>query len=122
MSNSQRPSGAFSRQSPVMKVVTLLIAAVIAGVWWYTSRGNSTGPDSEAAKAPAVAEVGDCVQNKGSDGSPDMEVIGCSSSEADYKVASKFESECEPGQSQYQETRRGRVQFEMCLTPVEPAK
>lgn len=115
MSNSS-----FSRLSPVMKAVTLLVAAVVAGVWWYSSRGNTTGPDSEAAKAPAVAEVGDCVQNKGSDGSPDMEVIDCSNAKAEYKVASKFEAECKPGQSQYQETRRGRVQFSMCLEPLSP--
>jgi hypothetical protein len=100
--------------------VVLLVAAVIAGVWWYSSRGNTTGPGSETAKHPAVAEVGDCVQNKGSSGSPDMEIIDCSDAKAEYKVASKYETECEPGQSHYEQTRRGRVQFEMCLTPVEP--
>ncbi|MFD6436007.1 hypothetical protein [Streptomyces venezuelae] len=91
---------------------------VIAGVWMYTSRGNTTGPDSESAKAPAVAEVGDCVQNKGTDDQPDMEVIGCSDAKAEYKVASKFENECEPGQSRFEQTRNGRVQFAMCLTKV----
>ncbi|MGW2224782.1 LppU/SCO3897 family protein [Streptomyces formicae] len=106
------------RQSPLIKVAALLIAAVVAGVWMYTSKGNTTGPDSESAKQPAVAEVGDCVQNTGSDGSPDMEIIGCGEAEAEYKVASKFETECEPGQSRYEQTRRGRVQFSMCLTEV----
>ncbi|MET8689863.1 hypothetical protein ABZV77_37235 [Streptomyces sp. NPDC004732] len=104
------------RLSPLMKVAVVVIAAVIAGVWMYTSRGNTTGPDSESAKEPAVAEVGDCVQNKGSDGTPDMEVIDCSDPKAEYEVASKFENECEPGQSRYEQTRRGRVQFSMCLT------
>lgn len=120
----QRPrgggGGSFNRQSPLMKVVVLLIAGVIAGVWWYSSRGNTTGPGSEAAKAPTAAEVGDCVQNKGSSGSPDMEVVDCSGATAEYKVASKYETECEPGQSRYEQTRRGRVQYSMCLEPIEP--
>ncbi|MGW0535921.1 LppU/SCO3897 family protein [Streptomyces sp. NPDC003032] len=111
-------SGAFGGLPPLMKVAVLLIAAVVAGVWMYTSRGNSTGPDSESAKRPAAAEVGDCVQNKGSEGSPDMEVIDCGDAKAEYKVASLDGTECEPGQSRYEQTRRGRVQFSMCLTEV----
>ncbi|MEU7584145.1 hypothetical protein AB0B50_41925 [Streptomyces sp. NPDC041068] len=110
--------GAFNGLSPLMKVAVLVIAAVIAGVWMYTSRGNTTGPDSETAKQPASAQVGDCVQNKGSEGSPDMEVIDCGDAKAEYKVASMHETECEPGQSRYEQTRRGRVQFSMCLTEV----
>ncbi|MCF3122048.1 MULTISPECIES: LppU/SCO3897 family protein [Streptomyces] len=110
--------GAFAGLSPLMKVGVLVIAAIIAGVWMYTSRGNTTGPDSESAKAPAVAEIGDCVQNKGSEGSPDMEVIDCGDTKAEYKVESKNEQECEPGQSRFEQTRRGRVQFSMCLSQV----
>ncbi|MEU5954801.1 hypothetical protein [Streptomyces sp. NPDC047525] len=118
----QRPrgGGSFNRQSPLMKVVTLLIAAVIAGVWWYSSRGNTTGPGSEAAKEPAATEVGDCVRNKGSDSSPDMETVDCSGATAEYKVTSTHEVECEPGESRYEQTRRGRVQYSMCLKPLEP--
>ncbi|MFJ2774052.1 hypothetical protein [Streptomyces sp. NPDC087300] len=106
------------RPSPLIKVAALLIAAVVAGVWMYTSKGNTTGPDSESAKQPAVAEIGDCVQDKGSEGSPDMEIIDCGDAKAEYKVESKHETECEPGQSRYEQTRRGRVQFSMCLTEV----
>ncbi|MFE0174358.1 hypothetical protein ACFWZ2_18750 [Streptomyces sp. NPDC059002] len=106
------------RQSPLVKVAALLIAAVVAGVWMYTSRGNTTGPDSESAKQPAAAEIGDCVQNTGSQDSPDMEVIDCGDAKAEYKVASQGLAECEPGQSRYEQTRRGRVQFSMCLTEV----
>ncbi|AZM54071.1 hypothetical protein DMA15_17075 [Streptomyces sp. WAC 01529] len=84
----------------------------------YTSRGDSSGSDSESAKRPASAEVGDCVRNKGSEGSPDMEVIDCGSAKAEYEVAGLGETECEPGQSRYEQTRRGRVQFSMCLTEV----
>ncbi|MEU8957198.1 hypothetical protein AB0C93_23180 [Streptomyces sp. NPDC048518] len=111
--------GGFAGFSPLMKVVVLLVAAAVAGVWMYTSRGNTTGPDSESAKAPAVAEVGDCVQNKGTQDEPDMEVVDCGDAKAKYKVTSKFETECEPGQTRYTQTRRGREQFSMCLTANE---
>ncbi|MEV0117913.1 hypothetical protein AB0H77_32530 [Streptomyces sp. NPDC050844] len=129
----QRPrggggGGSFNRQSPLMKVVTLLIAGVIAGVWWYTSRGNTTSPASNkpgsSASEPAVAddatEVGDCMANKGSNSSPDMETVDCSSAEAEYKVTSMNESECAPGESEYQQTRRGRVQYSLCMEPITP--
>ncbi|MGW7270576.1 LppU/SCO3897 family protein [Streptomyces sp. NPDC054864] len=122
----QRPrggGGSFSRQSPLMKVVTLLIAAVVAGVWWYSSRGNTTSPVSKpgsSANEPAVTEVGDCVRNEGSDSSPDMETVDCSGASAQYKVTSTHEAQCEPGESRYEQTRRGRVQYSMCLEPLSP--
>ncbi|GGV53536.1 hypothetical protein GCM10010277_51240 [Streptomyces longisporoflavus] len=100
--------------------MVLLIAGVVAGVWWYSSRGNTTGPGSEVAKAPAATEVGDCVQNKGSTSSPDMEKVDCSGATAEYKVTSTHEVECEPGESRYEQTRRGRVQYSMCLKPLDP--
>ncbi|MEV5982693.1 hypothetical protein [Streptomyces sp. NPDC052114] len=108
--------GAFAGLSPLMKVGVLLIAAVIAGVWMYTSRGNTTGSDSETANQPAALQIGDCVQNKGSEGSPDMEAVDCGDAKAEYKVESTGQAECEPGQSRYEQTRRGRVQFSMCLS------
>ncbi|MGH4029439.1 LppU/SCO3897 family protein [Actinomycetota bacterium Odt1-20B] len=112
-------SSSFSRQSPLMKVVVLVIAAAVAGVWWYNSRGNTTEAAKKDPSNVVTAEVGDCLQNKGSDGDPDMQKADCDGKTAEFKVASKFEAECKPGQSHYEVTRRGRTQYEMCLTPIE---
>ncbi|MFE0106584.1 hypothetical protein [Streptomyces sp. NPDC059009] len=117
-------SSSFSRQSPLMKVVVLVIAAAVAGVWWYNSRGNTTDPSTPTgakkdASNVATAEIGDCIQNKGSDGDPDMQIVDCSDKAAEFKVASQLEPECKAGQSHYEVTRRGRTTYEMCLAPIE---
>ncbi|MEV0219450.1 hypothetical protein [Streptomyces sp. NPDC050704] len=57
-------------------VVAILIAV---GKWWF---GQS---DAE------TTSVGSCMHNEGSQSTPDLKTVDCSSSDAEYKVVEKFE-------------------------------
>ncbi|RLL67844.1 hypothetical protein [Streptomyces sp. Z26] len=70
------------------------------------------------------AEKGDCVINRGTDMSPDVEVVDCSSSDAEYKVAVKHDgkADCDREKyAQYSETKGSDVLFTLCLEPHKPS-
>lgn len=99
------------------RIIAIPLALIIAGVWYYTSRGNTTGPEHKDTTSAAVADVGDCMQNKGSESAPDLSIVDCGASTADYKVKERYalDHTCDDGDSQYQATRRGRAQFTLCM-------
>lgn len=99
------------------RIIAIPLALIIAGVWYYTSRGNTTGPEHKDTTSAAVADVGDCMQNKGSESAPDLSIVDCGASTADYKVKERYalDHACDDGYSQYQVTRRGRAQFTLCM-------
>ncbi|WP_431043679.1 LppU/SCO3897 family protein [Streptomyces sp. P1-3] len=114
-------------QQTKIKAIVFTVAAIGAGVWIFTHQGKSTDtPSTPAARAGASAsqdansiDVGECVEDQGSDNEhPDLEVVPCGDSRAEYKVEESVGDECAPGQARYTVTRRGHVQSMLCLSPT----
>jgi hypothetical protein len=90
----------------------LLPIAVIALLIW----GNQGSPSS--------ADAGDCVQNKGTISSPNVKVVDCASSDAEYKVVGKLSNstnsdECEKfeGYTVAYTEERSSSKYTLCLAP-----
>lgn len=86
-----------------------VVAIIAAGGAWLSGQDDAD-----------TAAKGDCVINRGSDIKPDVEVVDCSSSDAEYKVAEKHdgEGECDREKyAQYSETKGSDVLFTLCLEP-----
>ncbi len=59
----------------------IVVAALIGGAkWWF---GQT---DAETTK------VGSCMHNEGTQFSPDLKTVDCSSSEAEFEVVEKFDN------------------------------
>lgn len=76
-----------------------------------------------------AAAVGDCLENKGTNLSPDMESADCGSSAAEFKVAEVHDNTSDTDLCDaekyvaYYETsgrRKSRSSVVLCLTPVKP--
>jgi hypothetical protein len=74
---------------------------------------------------PSEAAVGSCVVNKGSATSPDVDVVDCASSEAEYKVVGKLDntiddSQCAqfPGYEAAYTSEVGSQRYTLCLGPI----
>ncbi|AXK35310.1 hypothetical protein DVA86_24370 [Streptomyces armeniacus] len=101
--------GGAGKAKKILISIAGVIALVAAGAAWYSGQDDA----DQAAK-------GDCVINRGSDISPEVEVVDCSSSDAEYKVAEKHdgEGECDREKyAQYSETKGSDVLFTLCLEP-----
>jgi hypothetical protein len=90
----------------------LLPIAVIALLIW----GNQGSPSS--------ASAGDCVQNKGTISVPNVKVVDCTSSDAEYKVVGKLSNstnsdECEKfeGYTVAYTEERSSSKYTLCLAP-----
>ncbi|WP_431776029.1 LppU/SCO3897 family protein [Streptomyces cucumeris] len=105
-----------SRQTKI-RIIAIPLALIVAGVWYYNSRGNTTGPEQQKKVAAQTIDAGDCVQNKGTESDPDLKKVDCGGAAADYKVKEQWplDHECEPGLSTYQVTRKGRAQYTLCM-------
>nr|WP_202891273.1 toxin-antitoxin system, toxin component [Kribbella shirazensis] len=69
------------------------------------------------------AKVGACVVNKGSSVNPDVEVVDCTSSEAEYKIVDKIDdstddSQCGQNAEASYVYQRKSTKYVLCLTPV----
>ncbi|MGW2324487.1 LppU/SCO3897 family protein [Streptomyces sp. NPDC001700] len=118
--------GFFSRFSTKTKIQMIVVPLVLIGYGvWYgvmghdTPSSSSTSPNTDSTSASA-ADVGDCLQNKGSESDPDLSIVDCGGATADYKVTERQVSdyECQPGNATYQMTRNGRPQFTLCMEHV----
>jgi hypothetical protein len=74
--------------------------------------------------SPSSADVGSCVVNKGTVSNPNVKVVDCSSSDADFKVVGKLDNstnadECEQfeGYSVSYTEERGSSKYTLCLAP-----
>ncbi|TWD84177.1 hypothetical protein FB561_5352 [Kribbella amoyensis] len=73
--------------------------------------------------SPSSASVGDCIHNAGSVSKPDVKVVDCTSSDADYKVLGKVstsdESQCEQyeGYTVAYTEERSSSAYTLCLGP-----
>ena len=69
-----------------------------------------------------AAEVGSCVRNNGTEAAPEVEVVDCSSPEAEFKVAERHDSSgarCDLERfAEYSESTGRRSGFTLCLAPV----
>ncbi|GAA3806510.1 hypothetical protein ACFS5L_30235 [Streptomyces phyllanthi] len=59
----------------------IVIAIVIALGKWYLGQSDAE-----------TTSVGSCMHNEGSQSSPDLQTVDCSSSDAEYKVVEKFDN------------------------------
>jgi hypothetical protein len=75
--------------------------------------------------SPTSAGVGDCIHNAGTASDPNVKVVGCTSSDADYKVVGKLSNstnsdECEKFEGYtvaYTEERSSSSKYTLCLAP-----
>ena len=103
-------------QRPAM-LMLLLPIAVIALIVVGNLNLNST---------EAKATVGACVVNNGTSSNPDVKVVDCSSSDAEYKIVGKIDdstddSQCdqfEGAEASYVYQHRS-TKYTLCLTPVK---
>ncbi|WP_420706416.1 LppU/SCO3897 family protein [Streptomyces sp. MspMP-M5] len=98
--------------------IVAVVAIVVLGVaFWLLSRG----PHAPHAKFADEAQVGDCVEKSGSGDGVVLEVVGCASSKANYKVALRYPAggRCPDGFSEYEKTRGSLVTLRLCLSPAE---
>ncbi|MEU4295035.1 toxin-antitoxin system, toxin component [Kribbella sp. NPDC026596] len=71
------------------------------------------------------ADVGQCVQNKGTSSNPDVSVVDCGSSDAEYKIVGKLDdstddTQCDQfaGSEASYVYERGSTKYTLCLSPV----
>ncbi|GAB3923617.1 hypothetical protein GCM10029976_014090 [Kribbella albertanoniae] len=99
----------FKRPQALMLLVPIaIIAAIVIGNLTTTSTSEAT--------------VGSCVVNKGTDSNPDVKVVDCSSSEAQYRVVGKLDnttddSRCEqfPGFEASYTKKERYTRYTLCL-------
>lgn len=114
----QRPG--FNSRSPMFKAVVFVIALIGAGVYYFTKGDEPYKPSTDTSNSDFSAEVGDCMKNDGTESSPDLEVVDCTSSAAVYKVEQTGStSKCEDGQIKYTKTRRTTTLLTMCLSEID---
>jgi len=78
-----------------------------------------------ASQSTSNASAGDCVQNKGTAGSPDVSVVDCGSSDAEYKIIGKIDGSANADDcaAQYPDyavaysEERGSSKYTLCLVP-----
>ncbi|WP_344113969.1 LppU/SCO3897 family protein [Kribbella alba] len=97
---------------PAMLMLLLPVAVIGLIVW-----GNMGNPSS--------ADVGQCVLNKGNSSAPNVEVVDCGSSDAQYRIIGRLENssnadDCEKfeGYTAAYTKETGSSSYTLCLTPV----
>ncbi|MGW0737451.1 LppU/SCO3897 family protein [Streptomyces sp. NPDC002851] len=101
----------------ILRIVGIVVAVIAVGVFWILSLNDSDN-----------AEAGDCLTNKGTMSAPDLEVVECGDSSAEYEVVKRIDdtldgSKCEgvagatrPYSEQTSGSRRSSgEQFVLCL-------
>ncbi|MDJ0340205.1 hypothetical protein QMK19_01265 [Streptomyces sp. H10-C2] len=72
-------------------------------------------------KSASTAAVGDCMHNSGTSSRPNLKVVGCDSSDAQYKVVEKHSgtsATCDPTRFTEYDQSGGGNDFILCLTNV----
>ncbi|MEV8099209.1 hypothetical protein [Kitasatospora sp. NPDC085879] len=90
----------------------LLPVLLVAAVAWSAQRD------------PDYADVGDCVHNSGNDLRPDLDVVDCSGTDAEFRIVGRFEVSDASACKAYPESdaafvlERGSTTYTLCLTQV----
>ncbi|MGW7684778.1 LppU/SCO3897 family protein [Kribbella sp. NPDC054772] len=71
----------------------------------------------------AKAQIGACVVNNGTSSDPDVKVVDCTSSDAEYKIVDKIDdstddSQCGDDAEASYVYQQGSTKYTLCLTPV----
>jgi hypothetical protein len=111
----------------VVKVVAVVIALIVVGVWKFATNGDTVEDAKNAAKndtSATGADVGECVERLGTDAEPDIRVVDCSDKKAQFKVSDEGVTAnsltCKAGDSKFTiEYSRGRSDVALCLTPLD---
>ncbi|WP_244502589.1 LppU/SCO3897 family protein [Streptomyces oceani] len=99
----------------VFKALTIIGMVIVLGIGAVVTWSVIDGQDDAD-----TAAQGDCVINNGTDIQPDVEVVDCTSSKAEFKVAEKHDGDFQCNRekyAQYSETKNGDTTFTLCLTP-----
>jgi len=116
-----RPSrfGRLSRQTKI-RLIAIPLAVIAYGIWYAVGDHDTSTPASTDSNSASSAEVGDCLQNKGSESDPDLTIVDCGGAAADYKVKQRevLDYTCDPQYATYQLTRNGRPQFTLCMEHI----
>lgn len=100
-----------AQRGGVGKKIAIGVAALVVG--GFVIFGVVEGQDDAN-----TASKGDCVVNRGTDAVPEVEVVDCSSSEAEFTVAEKHDGQAKCDRlkySTYSETKGSDVLFTLCL-------
>ena len=66
----------------MIRILAVILVAILVAVGkWYLGK-----TDAE------TTAVGSCMHNKGTESSPDLKTVDCSSSDAEFKVVQKFDN------------------------------
>jgi hypothetical protein len=95
-------------------IIMLLIPVFLVGLIVYS-----------ASQSTSNASAGDCVQNTGSVSEPNVSVVDCGSSDAEYKIIGKISGsanadDCEQQYPDYTvaySEERGSSKYTLCLVP-----
>ncbi|RAJ34609.1 hypothetical protein K353_05255 [Kitasatospora sp. SolWspMP-SS2h] len=97
------------------QVLGLLIPVVAVGALLYSIQQD-----------PDYADVGDCVHNSGSNLSPDVSVVDCGGSDADFRVVGRLSSSDADACTAFPEAEagywvdKGSSSYTLCLARVTP--
>ncbi|GAA4795813.1 LppU/SCO3897 family protein [Streptomyces ziwulingensis] len=80
------PRGGRFKKKALRLLAVVAIAIAIAGGKWYFSQSDAE-----------TTEAGSCMHNEGTQASPDLKTVDCSSGDAQYKVVEKFEDTSDSG-------------------------
>ncbi|MEV4560078.1 hypothetical protein AB0K51_24225 [Kitasatospora sp. NPDC049285] len=95
------------------EIAGLLAPVLIVGAIVLVSQGD-----------PDYADVGDCVRNSGSVLMPDVKVVDCGGSDAQYRIVGRTENADDAACKPYPQTdasyvvKGGRTTYTLCLAPV----
>ncbi|MER7466697.1 hypothetical protein [Streptomyces sp. NPDC097981] len=103
----------------ILKAIVAVVAVIVCAVGYWASQDDAD-----------KAEVGDCLTNKGSTVSPDLQVVKCGGANAEFKVVKVIPDTLDTNQCQgksdigYKEQTRGSrrhsgKQFVLCIDQIK---
>ncbi|MFC7898200.1 hypothetical protein [Streptomyces sp. NPDC057381] len=76
------PSRSSRVKKKLLSIVGVILVAALLGVGkWYLGQSDAE-----------TTAVGDCMHNEGTQGTPELKTVDCSSSDAEYEVVEKFDN------------------------------
>ncbi|NEB18965.1 hypothetical protein G3I46_21050 [Streptomyces coelicoflavus] len=111
------PSRSNQFKKKLLSIVGVIVVALaIGGVKWYLGQSDAE-----------TTAVGDCMHNEGTQVSPDLKTVDCSSSDAEFEVVEKFDntsddSKCEAVKEatiSYYQTGSSSHKVVLCLKEVK---
>ncbi|NBE55050.1 LppU/SCO3897 family protein [Streptomyces boluensis] len=104
--------------STVIGIVCLVLGIAFTGTMLLI------GGDGEPTRVGRQADVGECLENRGTRGEPSLFVIDCDADKAEYRLVERLsdpgsDGKCPAGVTRYEESRNGRVTMTLCLAPAD---